>query len=433
MEKATTFMNGFLMMEYEPIPEVMKYLLDGPYTENRLYERIQEFVDYFDQFKDHYRYSECKQLLDHLGTKCLEQINGVEDDDTEDEEIDEEDEDEEDEDEEDEDEEDEDDEAEEAEDDETEDEEQFNNRKRSFEQVQYSLRNRKSHKSYNHDLQHNRHVSFGTETDKMNSTKKKQKVNQKQKTKKAVNDASVAAAAAEIEALEAEERAAAAARDAETKRAKAAAAAAKTSKSKKKATKTSKKTAKSATMPVYNTDSESDDDSLNNTKPPSTPNKKKKPPKTGTTPRRKQKTHACSVKQMKDVATSDKFDLVARRTKELQKQGSLASKTEHDKNPKLQFVLMTYDEVITNQNNQSSNINNGRFSFLTCKRFDPKLIGPQLTKIGEEMSKGHKKGTNFECLTKCKSNFVRLFGSKRKYRGKKGKNKQFKENPELHK
>ena len=405
MEEATSFMNVFMTMEYEPVEEVMKYLLAGPHTEYRLNERFREFANYFDQFKEHEHYIECKLLLHHFRNLCLDKIRGVEGDEAEDDES----EDEEDEDGDD-----------VAENEETEDEKRSANQEYPIR----SLRDRKGHKYYNHEISTKGNVDFGKEADTMNSPKKKQK------NEKAIKVAA-AAAAAEMEAQEAEKIAAAATRDAEAKRAKAVAAAAKTAKS--------KKTTKF--LSVDSDSDRSDDDSPKQLQPPnignkanvvSTPRNKKTPPKTGITPRRKQKTYAFSVKQMKDVATSDKFDLVARRTKELQKSACLENRKHHKNNPKLQFILMTYDEVITNQNNKSSNIRNGRFTFLTCDRFDPQLIGPQLQKIGEEMSKGHKKGDDFECNPVCYENFVRVFGSKRRYR-RKGKNKQFKENSTIHK
>ena len=136
-----------------------------------------------------------------------------------------------------------------------------------------------------------------------------------------------------------------------------------------------------------------------------------------TSHRRSSTSPPTKIVEVKDDNSIRKFELVARRTKELQLITTWADPYDIEDKPKLQFSLMSYDEMIPEPTkayrSRFQRPEGGVFSFLVPKGFDTKAMGEKLEAIGKEMKNGVNCGSNWKIVDDIQDHHVRLFGDKK--------------------
>ena len=124
--------------------------------------------------------------------------------------------------------------------------------------------------------------------------------------------------------------------------------------------------------------------------------------------------------QIKDGSVVRKFELVARRVRELQFHVTWEEKEDQDNKPKLQPIFMVYDEMIddpqTPVNDRFFRRGGGQLSIQVPDDFDEKKFGALLEQVGKEMKKGRSHGSNWKIVKDIKELHHRVFGSKKKFR-----------------
>ena len=124
--------------------------------------------------------------------------------------------------------------------------------------------------------------------------------------------------------------------------------------------------------------------------------------RTSSQSRRAAITSPTSIEQVKDETVRRKFEVAARRVKELQFQGTWKNKLDQVGKPKCQHFMFTYDEMIREPNkvvNERFKRNNGgQLFFFVPDDFDPNVIGPQLEIVGRQMAKGKREGKNWKVV-----------------------------------
>ena len=109
------------------------------------------------------------------------------------------------------------------------------------------------------------------------------------------------------------------------------------------------------------------------------------------------------------------FEVAARKVKDLQISTTWEELEDIKEKPKVQFVLMCYDEMVE----EPLKAFNSRYqqpkpqlSFLVPRGFNPKLVGEKLEKIGNEMKKGAVSGRNWKIVKDIKEQHTTVFGNK---------------------
>ena len=120
--------------------------------------------------------------------------------------------------------------------------------------------------------------------------------------------------------------------------------------------------------------------------------------------------------QVKDHTSTRVFESAARKVKELQIITTWKHKQDIDDKPKVQFTLMSYDEMIEEPNKPCLSRykrEESQISFLVPRGFDPKIMGKTFEEIGKEMKKGKRSGSNWKIVEDIYEQHRRVFGSKR--------------------
>ena len=119
--------------------------------------------------------------------------------------------------------------------------------------------------------------------------------------------------------------------------------------------------------------------------------------------------------QVKDDTAARVFEVAARKVKELQISTTWAEVKDIEEKPKVQFILMCYDEMITEPLkafNSRYRRKVPQFSFLVPRGFDPKTVGEKLVTIGKEMKTGATSGRNWKIVDDIKGQHMQVFGHK---------------------
>ena len=129
-------------------------------------------------------------------------------------------------------------------------------------------------------------------------------------------------------------------------------------------------------------------------------------------------THPESFEQVKDNTSARVFKGAARKVKELQ----ICTTWEHNRDiknkPKVQFILMSYDEMVSEPKKSYLSRykrEESQISFLVPTGFDPKAMGEVFEQIGKEMKTGCTSGRNWKVVQDIYEQHVRLFGTKKKF------------------
>ena len=122
---------------------------------------------------------------------------------------------------------------------------------------------------------------------------------------------------------------------------------------------------------------------------------------------------------VKDKSVSRKFEVVARRTQELQYHVTWEEEQDQEAKPKFQPMLMVNDELIEDSQNPLNDRffrDQSQLTLLVPDGFQPKEFGVVLEQVGKEMKKGVRSGRGWKVVENIKEFHHRLFGEERKFR-----------------
>ena len=114
-----------------------------------------------------------------------------------------------------------------------------------------------------------------------------------------------------------------------------------------------------------------------------------------------------------------KFEVVARRVKELQYDVTWEEAIDQNSKPKLQPIFMVYDEMVDNPKNTVNDRfyrDQSQLSIQVPEHFNPKEFGAVLECVGKQMKKGAKKGTGWMIVDSIKEFHHRIFGKEKVFR-----------------